>query len=291
MSAAVVDRNVKGSAVPAPETRDEPTFASKPCALADIQDMFQRAIIDGNSEILASILDNGRTTADVLLGVYQHAYRARLIEILGSDYPCLKAHMGADDFDKMADAYITAHPSDTANVRWFGRHLSSFLSTAPEYALNKDYADLAALECALANAFDAGDDPVLSLKDLGSVPPDDWAHLIFEQHPSVTSVSSPYDIYALWQALQSERAAPEMKRLDAEQYILCWRKEETARARVMGEEEAMMWFEARRGAPFGRLCELIATFDDPDGAALRAAQYLQGWVQAELLSGFRVSPR
>jgi hypothetical protein len=52
----------------------------------------------------------------------------------------------------------------------------------------------------------------------------------------------------------------------------------------MPYEEAMMWIEASRGARFGVLCEMLATFDDPDGAALRAAGYLQGWLEAEMLS-------
>ena len=41
---------------------------------------------------------------------------------------------------------------------------------------------------------------------------------------------------------------------------------------------------AAKGVRFGVLCELAATFDDPDGAALRVAQYLQAWIGAGLLS-------
>ena len=54
--------------------------------------------------------------------------------------------------------------------------------------------------------------------------------------------------------------------------------------RVMPYEEAMMWAEASRGLRFDALCELLAAFDDPDSAAVRAAGYLQGWLTAELLT-------
>ncbi len=52
----------------------------------------------------------------------------------------------------------------------------------------------------------------------------------------------------------------------------------------MPYEEAMMWAEASRGVRFDALCELLAAFDDPDSAAVRAAGYLQGWLTAELLT-------
>ena len=45
-----------------------------------------------------------------------------------------------------------------------------------------------------------------------------------------------------------------------------------------------MWDEAAGKIPFGVLCEMLATYDDPDGAAARGATYLHGWITAGLLS-------
>ena len=45
-----------------------------------------------------------------------------------------------------------------------------------------------------------------------------------------------------------------------------------------------MWDEALQGVRFAILCELAATYADADGAALRAAQYLQGWIAAGMPS-------
>lgn len=61
--------------------------------------------------------------------------------------------------------------------------------------------------------------------------------------------------------------------------------------RPLGAEEAMMWTEAAKGVRFGVLCEMLATFDDPDHAALRAAQYLQGWLLSGALAGAAISAR
>jgi hypothetical protein len=54
--------------------------------------------------------------------------------------------------------------------------------------------------------------------------------------------------------------------------------------RRLEAEERMLWAEASRGTPFAGLAELAATFDDPHTAALRVAQYLQGWLSAGLIS-------
>ena len=47
----------------------------------------------------------------------------------------------------------------------------------------------------------------------------------------------------------------------------------------------MMWDEAANGIAFGVLCSMLATYDDPEGAAARGAGYLHGWVTAGLLTG------
>ena len=54
--------------------------------------------------------------------------------------------------------------------------------------------------------------------------------------------------------------------------------------RELCAEEAIMWDEACNGIRFGVLCSMLATYDDPDGAAARGAGYLHGWVTTGLLT-------
>jgi hypothetical protein len=73
--------------------------------------------------------------------------------------------------------------------------------------------------------------------------------------------------------------------LDEPTRILVWRQDNTPLFRELPPEEAMMWDEAARGVPFGVLCSMLATYDDPDNAAARGAGYLHGWVTGGCLSG------
>jgi Putative DNA-binding domain len=45
------------------------------------------------------------------LNIYHYAYRARLIEALGSDFPTLQAMVGAARFVEMVRGCIAAYPS------------------------------------------------------------------------------------------------------------------------------------------------------------------------------------
>ena len=53
----------------------------------------------------------------------------------------------------------------------------------------------------------------------------------------------------------------------------------------------MMWDEAANGIPFGVLCEMLATYDDPDGAAARGAGYLHGWITSGILTAVSAEMR
>ena len=79
-------------------------------------------------------------------------------------------------------------------------------------------------------------------------------------------------------------ARPEATALDQPARLLIWRQDVTPMFRELSAEEAMMCDEAANGIPFGVLCEMLATYDDPDGAAARGAGYLHGWITSGILT-------
>ncbi len=258
--------------------------------LAETQSLFQQAILTGDERVLEMLLDNSMTTKDTLFSVYKNGYSGRLAEILANDYEVLHTYLGDDLFHEVAHAYIAAHPSKSQNARWFGAKLPEFLATDARYRERVEFADMALLEKALADAFDAADDAALSIADLGQYPADAWGRLTFAPHPSATMLMLRCDVLALWTAMKdgSEEAPP----LDegTVQRLIVWRHAGVPMVRMMGDEEAMMWTEAGAGKPFEALCEMVATFNDPTDAAVRAAGYLQGWLQTDMLAGAVLRP-
>ena len=252
---------------------------------AALQDAFQRAILDGDDAVLDDILDGPHERREVLFDVYRNAYGLRLVEILQRDYAALAAYLGAAAFDAAARAYMAQNPSRHRSARWVGRALPAYLAAAAPYAAAPELAELAGLECALNDAFDAADAPPLAFADLAAVPPEAWEALRFTPHPSALRLDMTTNASAIWSALADGEAPPEATALAAPERLIVWRAEVTPLVRPMPDEEAMMWDEAGRGVPFGVLCAMVATRDDPATAPARAAGWLQGWIAAGLLAG------
>jgi hypothetical protein len=252
--------------------------------LKELQDSFQRAIVEGDDAVLAEIVDTSKEKRDVLLGVYRNAYVLRLIEFLQNDYEKLHTLLGDDQFDEMARAYIAANPSDTPNARWYGRKLPDFLRGEAPWSGTPLLADLAALEQGLNDAFDAADAPALSLEDLGTIAPEDWPGLTFTPHPAARRIDVATNAVDVWQALNAEETPRQARRLSDPSVVVIYRNDGMASFRAMAADEAMMWDEAVAGVTFSVLCEMLAAFAGEDEAPARAAGYLKGWIDAGMLA-------
>lgn len=252
--------------------------------LARQQSDFQRSILTTDDAVLAEILDSPKEKRGVLFGVYRHAYGSRLAEAMRNDHDLLHLYLGDEMFDAMAQAYIAAHPSQHPNVRWFSRGLPQFLKSTEPYSGYSVLADLCALEQALNDAFDAEDAPVVSLADMAGLPPQTWADLRFEPHPSVRRLDVTTNASPIWIALKSGDDPPDAVGLEEPGRLLVWRRDVMPMFRELTAEETMMWDEAAKGVAFGVLCAMLATRADPDGAAAHGAGYLQSWITGGLLS-------
>ena len=203
----------------------------------------------------------------------------------------LHVYLGDETFDDMVGAYIAAHPSRTPNARWISRQVPTFLASREPYCEHAEIADLAAIEQTLNDAFDAADATSISLFDLSSVDPQAWPDLVFTPHPSIRRLALRSNAFDIWSALAHDAEPPEALEHKCAQHVIVWRAEGTAMLRILGREEAMMWDEAANGVRFGVLCEMVATNDAPDTAAMRAATYLRGWIEGGLLATATMRPR
>lgn len=257
--------------------------------LAELQALLQRAVVDGDNAVLEHIKPPPRDSEMVRLGVYRHAYGARLVEFLENDFEKLRLFLGTDRFARMARDYVASHPSDQPNARWFSRHLADFLRTDPRYRDDVFTGDLAALELAINDAFDSADADVMTIADLAGVPPDSFATARFRPNPSVRRLAVTTNVADIWPELGAEEGdAPVPEVRDAQVELLVWRQSQSSHFRALSAEEAMAVDALRDGVPFGVMCEMIAMMDDPDSAAARAAGYLRSWIDGEMIAGIVV---
>jgi len=251
--------------------------------LVRIQDLFQDRLLTG-----AAGIDGHLAAGGPFMKVYDHAYVARLMEILGEDYPALHTLLGDDGFAEATEAYVRAHPSTFRSARWFGGALADWLGRTAPWSDVPVLTDMAAFEWALGLAFDAPDAEALGMDALAAVPPEAWPVLTFEFHPSLNTRVLGHDVAPFQQAVAKEEdpeAAPEA--FDAPVTVAAWRDdaETMVRFRELAADEAACLGCLVNGGDFQAMCEAAAELGDGDEAAVRAASLLAHWVQAGWIIG------
>lgn len=256
-------------------------------ALASIQREFHAYVLRGDEAVAARIDGAGGADPSRRLQIYYDAYRLRLIEALRTDFPALAAFAGEEGFDRLARAYIDAHPSHHFSLRWFGARLAQFLEATASFAGEPALAETARFEWALTLAFDAADAAPLDAGALAEVPPSAWPCLGADLHPSVQRLELVWNVPELWERAMIGEPARGVVRLPARQTWLVWRRELAVYFRATEADEAAALESVLAGASFATLCDVLCDYAAPEAVPARAATLLQRWLGEGLIAGLR----
>jgi putative DNA-binding protein len=247
-------------------------------ALRDVQRGFWRALhaSDAAPELHAVVLPSATLDPAARVEIYRDMYVWRLREVLREDYPKTHETLG-DEFADLARRYLAAHPSTNPSVRHLGRHLPAFLATDVATRARPWLVDLARLELARTDAFDAPDAPTLSVDDLRAVPPVAWADLGFAIVPGVEVLRCAWPAHEAW-------SAPAVDALAARPTTLrVWRHDHRVFHAAIDRVDDDAFAAAAVGRPFAAICEIVAEHDGADDAPARAGALLARWVEDGLL--------
>ena len=259
-------------------------------SLIKVQDQFQAYLLGTPNAAAALIVDAGNLNAKERLGVYAEAYVLRLLEALETDFVGLHAYLGDEAFRRLGEAYIAAQPSQHYSLRYFSRHMAAFLSQAEPYNETPLLAELAAFDWGLTTAFDAADDPALTVEDMGAVDPNDWPNLTFRARASVQRLDLNWNAPAIWKAADSgAETLPAAEQAPTLVAWVLWRQGLDTFFRSIEVDEAFALDALTRGERFEAICEGLCEWIDPEHAAGRAAGFLRQWIGDEMLLEFSVS--
>lgn len=242
---------------------------------------------DPEGRALASLVcGDARLDAARRLEVYAHAYFFRILEALRREYEALAEAIGEAGFHDLVTAYLLVHPSRHPSLRWAGARLPDFLArhaAAEPFRRRWPWAaDLARLEWALSEAFDAPDATPATRETLSAVPPARWEALRLAFLPATRLVRLTWPVHRLREAEPGARPrAPEAPVPTA---VCVWRRDDTVRLRAVDDLEAELLEGARGGLPFGGLCRRLADEVGEAEAPARAAALLASWVERGLLA-------
>jgi hypothetical protein len=116
------------------------------------------------------LLPSATLTPAERIDIYHGMYLLRMAEALESDYPALSHFLGERRWTDVVRGYVQAHPSRSHTLNVLGRSLADWLLEAPALPRRGFCHDLARLEWAVAEAFDAEETPRLTEVRLAELP-------------------------------------------------------------------------------------------------------------------------
>ena len=251
--------------------------------LSFVQDSFQSFVLSGDDAIRDQVVGTQRVPVATRLAIYGDAYRSRLVEALEANFPALAKLLGEEDFQTLGSEYVSHHESSSFSIRYYGHALAELLGTDPQYVAAPVLSELARWEWAMTEVFDAGDADPIGADALSQVPPEHWAEVCFDWHPSVRSLALSWNVPQIWKAVTTDADRPEASLLSEPVQWLLWRHELNTYFRSLPAAESAAVAASRSGAPFGEICALLCEHFEEDEAPAQAALFLRQWIGSGLI--------
>ena len=190
------------------------------------------------------------------VAIYQGMYLMRMEEALQSDYPGLQHLLGERGWSALVRDYVAVHPSVTYTLNRLGDHFPDFVAKWKGAKRPELYHDLARLELALAEVFDAPETEPLSDAEITAVPAESWEKARLAPIEAFRLLSFRYPVNAYLQSVRDEdHNHPDLKRKDT--YIAIYRRDYS------------VWRHDLSAPAFDLLTDLVA--GKPLGKAVAAA--------------------
>ena len=174
--------------------------------LREIQQAFADGVIKGTYHAVTGAIYPG-DSALRSVALYRRLIRHNYTQALKVTYPVLSRFVGARYFGLVARGYIQKFPSTSGDLFPYGRHLPAWLN---ELQMSPLLAELARLEWACHEVYQAADSPPLSHDQLHVLASVDPSQVTFHLHAASRLLSFPFPVHRVWLALQPEAPTDEV---------------------------------------------------------------------------------
>jgi len=215
------------------------------------------------------------------LEIYREQFWLRHLRALSDDFPGLALLMG-QKWEAFSRTFLAESPLGSFSLRDLGQSLPSHLSL--KFPTETLWLEMAALEWAYIESFDAKDVPPLGAEALLALNEDAWAQARLELAPSLQLFQFQYPVHDYRRALK--KGAP-IEPIAGRRFLVVYRHASlSVYDRVLPETAWLLLDRLRSGVSLGMACdELAAT----ESHRLELEQHLGEWFRTFGELGFFVA--
>ncbi len=242
------------------------------------------------------IRPNDRLTAFERLQIYNQQYWWRLLGALAEDFRGLRAVLGERKFDRLANAYLEAHPSTSWTLRNIGSKLTAFIEANPKLTHPRSALaiDVARVEWARVLAFDEPSQKIISPEKMARTAPE-RLRLALQPYIVLLELSHPVDDFmsklkrAEFSALSNAVSSSEKKRARTfavrrsrkPVFLTVHRVDNSVYFKRHDPEAHALLLALRGGATLGAACETAFTGskDSPGKCVAKIREWFSRWAE------------
>lgn len=222
------------------------------------------------------ILPSKTLTPVERLEVYRGMYFFRMRDALAADYEAVQHFLGEDEFDKLVENYIEVFPSRSYTLNRLSDHLPDYIETAPGIAHRGFVLDLARLELAIAQVFEAAESPTLTAETIQAIAPDAWEFARLKPIEAARLGAYRYPVNAYLQAVLDNRPRPKARRGD--EWILVYRQNNSTWRSELTKPAYELLSALMAGTPLGEAIETTCTRFAKRGLDQQVFKWFNQWV-------------
>jgi hypothetical protein len=164
----------------------------------------RRLVPRAASEPEAVVLPSKALTSGERLEIYAHMYYARLIEVMEAEYPTTRQILGAHEFALCCRKFIARHPSRTRTLNRMSEKFPDFLGRhLPKGQRNGLAADVARIERAMEDVFDAPRAEPMTADQFAAIGADQWERVRLRVNPALRLLTLRYPASDYMNAVRS----------------------------------------------------------------------------------------
>ena len=234
----------------------------------------RQLVLEAARDLGTVVLPSKNLTSGERLEIYAHMYYARLIEVMEAEYPTVRQILGDRAFAIACRRFVAKNPSRSRTLNSLSQKFPDFLArTLPRSSRNGLAVDVARIERAMEDVFDAARAEPMTAAQFASIGADQWERVRLAVNPALRLLKLRYPANEYMTALRGGKR-PRIPRPRAT-CVIVFRRDYQVFRRDQEPEQFKLLAALAEGRPLA--AAVRASIGRRSGSADRLAAQLGAW--------------